>query len=333
MTNPEKRTPTRSSQETERPESNSPSLEYFKVAADIIEDTSRLIEALNTEKIADVSEYTALFYDSNIRNAALPEIVQQAQDAYGTLEEVQIDTAMTQGDPASELTLLFLFANAETDEQTLLNVHRPAYYYDMTTHDTVTLSDGEQKRVAPISQGELSQYIASLCYPSQTGDYSQFRDLNLNDAQLYEVLVDLLQKHSQYYSGNLRYDLQAAKDRHTDAPMNGFIEYTDDYGEIISSRICQVIQQSKVEVDDARVLHLNERSVLTEINMVEGISIHFYIDDARQANQAHEPLSADISDYNRTAEFIKVHIENAHPVQPEQIRDVAVYDDTRKIEE
>lgn len=296
--------------------------ESFNAAADLIESAAELAVALRSERMPDTSEYIFSFSDLKLSTMYRPDTVNAIIDAYGPLDELTINTRHQEGSPDSSFYFYLSFGNADTGHTHLLHVERPGHYSENTKpldifYENPVDEDGEMKPLAPIPASELSRMVASLIYPSRTGDWSVFDKLNLNDGTIYETLIDALQKHAHHYSGNELYELTFF-----DQSQAGRLIYSVDNGELITVELQRVVSSDIVIRNDT--VSSVEHTVSTEIDLLDGASIQFYDiydsdDDIPRRQMIH---NIEASHYRVASEFAEHHTQRTNPMQTERITEL-----------
>ncbi len=318
MYNPEHVTPSPEDNSHELEQSNY-SREYFSVAVDTIDKIGDLAIALRNDRMADRSQYTFMFDGQKLDRARLPKTIQEIQTLYGKLDELTMQIEYDESTTVSSFSLMLIFVGEET-EQTLLKIERPGRYAISPAHHRDHLyelgSVSKHRELNAIPDTQIRHLVASLIFPpSKTGDMSVFDALNLNDGTIYELLVTALQKHSSHFSGHEYYDLSV-----TDHKYPGILTYTVDNGELISAEIYQT-QQTDV-ISDETTLTTMSKSILTEIDLSDGVTVSFAYATERGQNMTRDPFTPELHDYTSLITFADHHINRSNPHQTERMTEI-----------
>lgn len=300
-------------------EQGSYSREYFSAAVDVIDKIGDLAMALRNDRMADRSQYTFMFDGPKLDKALLPEVVQDIQEYYGKLDELTMQIEYDEDATVSSFSLMLHFIGEEA-ENTLLKIERPGRYeiapFNLRDHLYELGDTSRYRELSAIPDTEIRYLVASLIFPpSKTGDMSALDSLNLNDGTIYEPLVSALQKHSTHFFGQEYYDLST-----TDHRYPGILTYTIDNGELISAEIYQT-QQIDV-MSDENTLTTMSKSILTEIDLSDGVTVSFAYATERGQDMQRDSFAPELHDYNDLIAFANHHITQSNPHQTERLTEI-----------
>lgn len=289
--------------------------ERFRIAADLFDHTRELIEVLHETRAPDISEYYFSFYEHGLTQVQPPEAAQELANYIDhSLDEIQIDIGKESFEATSGVTFRFVFDMDDDDKTVVLSSTWPKFH--QTGHDPVTVSANSPDletsfRVPEIPASEINRCLASLCYPSTTGDYSQFDTLDFTSRENYSALVDLFQKHSQHYSGVVTYELNSEEN----PSMTGLLCYTDDNGETVHTYLRQLSRSDVLITDDGSLI-LEEAASSTELDTTTGASVSFHEESSTSGRKNIAPAQ---QDYENVCEFLRHHLEHLPQLSTESI--------------
>lgn len=282
---------------------------YFGKATDLIDHVGELVVAMRNDRQPDISEYSYLFDGDKLDTMYKPDQVTSMQMFYGRLDEVMIFTRLIDEDHSSSITVNFIFVSNDGVVSTL-SAQRPGHSMDATVRPTDTLNEDiysedppEERNIKPIIPAdELSMCVASLIFPSTTGDWSSFNGMNLNDPTIYEALTDALQKHATGNNGNEYYKLSSP-----DGLASGRLEFTTDDGQLISAQLQQTLSEGMQIVNGEPVL--SEHVSAVEIDLSEGVSIEFSdVYELEHEQQREKNTRPETEHFDSMIRFAKHHI-------------------------
>lgn len=293
--------------------------EHFRAAADLFDHTRELIEVLNETRSPNMSKYYFDFYEEGLDHVVLPSAVQEVSAYFKhPVDNIEIDIKKESFESISDVTFRFVFDDVDDESKTvILSSTWPKYKPTNVDPVTVSADNPDQETdftIAEIPAVEINRCLASLCYPSTNGDYSQFDNLDITNGENYSALVDLFQKHAQLYSGDTTYNLGSDDEPET----MGSIRYTDDNGSMVHASIRQLDHSDIIITNDGNLV-FDEAASTTEIETITGASVSFH---AESSTKGKERVIPTLLDYEKTSQFIRHHIDKLPQVHAASFEDI-----------